>query len=322
MKVGVYFDLRNPPGTGQTPGRVAGFTLELCEEAEGLGADSVWFSEHHGFDDGYLPQPLTFAAAVAARTRRVRIGTAVVIAPLRTAAQLAEEAAVVDQVSGGRLELGLGAGYRVPEYDLFGAHMSTRYSATDERVRDVRALWDDGRVTPAPVQDRVPIWLGYQGPQGAGRAGRLGEGLLSVNPALVEPYRRGLADGAHDPSVARTAGVVNAFVSEDPEADWPTVARHLAYQSDSYRRYMVEGTEQPVPRPVDPERMRAKGLAGGMGGFTIGTPETVASEVRAYVADGPVDTVYLWASIGAMSEELTTRHVQTICTGLRPLLAD
>ncbi len=322
MKVGVYFDLRAPAGSTPDASRISSFTLEQCEEAERFGADSVWFSEHHGFDDGYLPQPLTFAAAVAARTQRVRIGTAVVIAPLRTAAQLAEDAAVVDLVSGGRLELGVGAGYRAPEYELFGADMATRYSTTDARVREVRALWDGGRVTPAPVQERVPIWLGYQGPQGAARAGRLGEGLLSVNPALVEPYRAGLAEAGHDPSVARTAGVVNAFVSEDPEADWPVVAPHVAYQSDSYRRYMVEGTGQPVPRSVDPERMRAKGLAGGMGGFTIGTPETVAKEIRAYVAASPVQTVYLWASIGAMSEAITARHVETISTKLRPFLAD
>ena len=65
MNVGVYFDLRNAPGWRQDPARLYGYTLELCEEAERLGAHSVWLSEHHLFDDGYLPQPLTFAAAVA-----------------------------------------------------------------------------------------------------------------------------------------------------------------------------------------------------------------------------------------------------------------
>ena len=127
MKIGVWFDLRNPPAWRQDPARLYAFTLELCEEAELLGADSLWFSEHHCFEDGYLPQPLTFAAAAAARTTRVRLGTGILVAPLRKTAQLAEEAAVVDIISGGRLELGLGAGYRMPEFELFGTDFTTRY---------------------------------------------------------------------------------------------------------------------------------------------------------------------------------------------------
>ncbi|WP_239375380.1 LLM class flavin-dependent oxidoreductase, partial [Frankia sp. Cj5] len=75
MQVGLYFDLRNPPERRQDPTRLYGFTLEMCQEAERLGADSIWVTEHHLFDDDYLPQPLTFAAAIAARTNRVRIGT-------------------------------------------------------------------------------------------------------------------------------------------------------------------------------------------------------------------------------------------------------
>src|SRR5215207_8184755 len=154
MDVGVYFDLRNAPGWRQDPARLYAYTLELCEEAERLGAHSVWLSEHHLFDDGYLPQPLTFAAAVAARTTRVRIGTAVLLAPLHSAAEIAEQVAVVDLVSNGRVDLGLGAGYRVPEFELFGADISRRYGLTDGRVRELRALWAEGRVTPAPVQPR------------------------------------------------------------------------------------------------------------------------------------------------------------------------
>jgi len=117
VKVGVYFDLRVPPGSGQAPARVYAHTLEMCQEAERAGIDSVWFSEHRQFDDGYLPQPLTMAAAAAARTSRIRIGTALVVAPLHAPVEVAEQAAVVDLLSGGRLDLGLGAGYRVPEFD-------------------------------------------------------------------------------------------------------------------------------------------------------------------------------------------------------------
>lgn len=141
MHVGVYFDLRNPPGWAQDPVRLHGFTLELVEEAEELGLHSVWLSEHHGFEDGYLTQPLTFAAAVAARTTRIRIGTAVLLAPLRHPVHVAEESALVDLLSGGRLEVGLGAGYSMAEFELFGADLATRFDATDRAARDLRALW-------------------------------------------------------------------------------------------------------------------------------------------------------------------------------------
>ena len=320
--VGVWFDLRNPPGWRQDPARLYGFTLELCEEAERLGADSVWFSEHHGFEDGYLPQPLTFAAAAAARTTRVRLGTGILVAPLRKTAQLAEEAAVVDIISGGRLDLGLGAGYRVPEFRLFGADVAARYRVLDQQVGELRRLWGDGGLTPAPVQERLPIWLGYQGPKGARRAGRMGEALLSAAASSWPPYRNGLAEGGHDEAVARMGGGVQAYVTDDPERDWPLVAPHIAYAQDSYRRYMAEGTGHPAPRPVDPERLRTRGPdAGPLSYFLFGTPEQIAAAIRAYTGDAPVQTVWLGASVAGLPHDLAVRHVQTICTRLRPLLA-
>jgi len=322
MHVGVYFDLRNAPPWPQDPAHLYGFTLELCEEAERLGAHSVWLSEHHLFDDGYLPQPLTYAAAVAARTTSVRIGTAILIAPLRSAAEIAEQVAVVDLLSNGRVDLGLGAGYRVPEFELFGADMSRRYTTTDQRVRELRELWAEGRVTPAPVQERVPIWLGYQGPKGARRAGRLGEGLLSATGPLWKPYREGLREAGHPESTGRMAGAFQSWVTDDPERDWPVVSKHLAYQLDSYRRYMVEGTDAPLPKPVDPERVRARDSDRPLASFQYGTPEEVAATIRARTAGAPVELVYLWVSIGGMPDELCVRNVETICTRLAPLLAD
>ncbi|MBJ7336390.1 LLM class flavin-dependent oxidoreductase [Mycolicibacterium sp.] len=322
MKVGLYFDLRNPPGWHQEWQRLYGFTLEVCEEADRLGIGSLWFSEHHLFSDGYLNQPLTFAAAAAARTTQTRLGTAVMVAPIRRAAQIAEEATVVDLVSGGRLDLGLGTGYRKPEFDLYEESLIGRYDRTDARVREMRALWASGTLTPPPVQDSVPIWLGYQGPKGARRAGVLGEGLLSVNRDLLEPYREGLIAGGHDPASARMAGALSAFVTDDPERDWPIVSKHVSWQADSYRAHMVDGTDQPPPKPVDAERIRSKGLTTGFHGLLVDTPQNVATQVRDVTEGLPVETVFFWVSIAGMPEEMVMRHMQIICTDLAPLLAD
>jgi alkanesulfonate monooxygenase SsuD/methylene tetrahydromethanopterin reductase-like flavin-dependent oxidoreductase (luciferase family) len=322
MQVGLYFDLRNPPRWRQDPARLHAFTLELCEEADRLGVHSLWFTEHHKFDDGYLAQPLTFAAAVAARTTRARIGTAVLVAPLHHPVRLAEEAALVDLVSNGRLDLGLGAGYRKPEYDLYGASMERRYAQTDGRIADLRALWADGGVTPQPVQDPVPLWLGYLGPQGAGRAGRLGTGLLTANAEMWPHYRDALVGAGHDPATGRMAGGIQGWVSTDPERDWMWVAEHLGYQVDSYRRHMVEGTDQPAPAAVDPDKLRSREPRTSIDYFFLETPERMAERVDAYTAGAPVETVWFWASIGGMSEERARDHVQLVCSKLAPLLQD
>ncbi|KAA9160521.1 LLM class flavin-dependent oxidoreductase [Amycolatopsis acidicola] len=318
MKVGLYFDLRVPARSGLAPARVYAHMLEMCEEAERAGIDSVWFSEHHRFDDGYLPQPLTAAAAVAARTRRIRIGTAVVVAPLHHPAEIAEQAAVVDLLSGGRLDLGLSGGYRVPELELYQRSSAGRLDTTVEMARQLRTLWTGG-ATPAPVQSRLPIWLGFSGPRGARAAGLLGEGLLFLNPAQLTPYRQGLADGGHDPGGARVSGPVFALPSEDPERDWAQAREFIAYQQDSYRRHSVEGMPVPPRRPFDAEDARTRPMS-RPGYFWFDTPEALATRIRDSVAGLPVDTVFLWASVGGMPEDLVERNVSVICQRLAPLL--
>lgn len=314
MDIGLYFDLRNPPGWRQDWSRLYAFTLEAVQEGERLGLKSVWFSEHHRFEDGYLPQPLSFAAAVAACTATIRIGTAVIIAPLRHPVQLAEEAAVVDLISGGRLEVGLGAGYRTEEFELFGQERSRRYTATDGAARRVREIWSDPRHLPHPAQERLPIWMGYSGPEGARRAGRLGEGLLFLNRQVMEPYRQGLAEGGHDPDSARLSGALFAFVSEDPERDWPTVAEHHAYQMRSYlpkmqadlTGYDVRATE------VDSAEFRRRGLAAGPMGLGYGTPEEVAAQIREQYDGLPVQHAFPWTSLAGMAEDMVIRHIHAL----------
>jgi alkanesulfonate monooxygenase SsuD/methylene tetrahydromethanopterin reductase-like flavin-dependent oxidoreductase (luciferase family) len=322
VNLGLYFDLRNPPEWHRDWARVYGFALELCEQADRGGIHSLWFTEHHLFEDGYLPQPLTFAAAAAARTTRARIGTSIMIAGLRPAVQIAEEAAVVDIISGGRLELGLGAGYRRPEFELFGADPQRPHALLYARVEELRKIWTEGRVTPPPVQVRVPIWLGVSGPKGARRAGELGEGLLRISHNLLAPYHEGLAAGGHAPGTARISGPVNLFLSDDPERDWPIVRKHVAYQWNSYARYRLEGTGEAPPPPIDPEAWRERGIGRGlMNGFSLATPQEAAELLTATVAGTGASSVHLWASVAGVPEALAERNVELAIDELAPLLA-
>ena len=320
MRVGIYLDLRNPPQWQRPWAEHYRRALELCEEADRLGAGSVWLSEHHLFEDGYLPQPLTFAAAVAARTSRVRIGTAVLLAALRQPVQIVEETTVVDLLSDGRIELGMGAGYRVPEYAAFGLDLGDRYALVEDRIREVTRLFRERTVTPPPVQDPVPLWGGFQGPRGARLAGRLGMNLLTLDRRLLGPYVEGLEEGGFPAGSARMGGVVNLVLADDPEAVWPRVAPHLSYQWDSYNRYMVEGTDQPVPKPIDPERWRAPGRDGAPPRFQVLTADDAARALRERTDGLPVEHVYLWASIAGMPDDLVERHVELVAGTLAPML--
>jgi alkanesulfonate monooxygenase SsuD/methylene tetrahydromethanopterin reductase-like flavin-dependent oxidoreductase (luciferase family) len=315
VRLGLYFDLRNPAPWARPWPEVYGRALDLVVEAERLGAASVWFSEHHLFSDGYLPQPLTFAAAAAARTSRVRIGTAVLVAALRPAALIAEEAAVIDQLSGGRLELGIGAGYSVPEYELYNADITKRYGLTDTAVAEIRRLLDDGIVTPPAAQNPFPIWLGYQGPQGAKRAGRLGVGLLSLDRALLDPYREGLVEGGHDPAIARTGGMLDVIVADDPEAAFERILPHYAHQLNSYRAAAVAGSGRDAPKEITVEKLRSGAAQKGqIPGLRVLTPSDAVNAIRAATHGSPVEHVYLWASVAGMPEDLVERHVELTCT--------
>jgi alkanesulfonate monooxygenase SsuD/methylene tetrahydromethanopterin reductase-like flavin-dependent oxidoreductase (luciferase family) len=318
MKIGVCFDVRIPLGASGPD--VYASTLELCQEAERLGADSVWLSEHHGFADGYLPQPLTMAAAVAARTSRARIGTALVIAPLCDPVALGEQAAVVDLISAGRLDLGLGPGYRATEFELFGRgdRFRRRRDITDDVVRHLRRLWG-GAVTPAPAQQRVPILLGYAGPIGARRAGLLGEGLLSIKRDLVEPYMTALAEAGHPAERATLSGPVFACASDDPERDWPVYGRHIAYQQDSYLRHMAMDGGGPAPPPVDLDRLRT-GRERGMTGYRFGTPEEIAAHTISALRGVPVDTIFFWGAIGDMDHGRAGENITTLLRRVAPLI--
>ena len=321
MKLGLYFDLRNPAPWARPWPEVYGRALDLVVEAERLGAASVWFSEHHLFADGYLPQPLTFAAAAAARTSRVRIGTAVLVAALRPAALVAEEAAVIDQLSGGRLELGIGAGYSVPEYELYGADITKRYGLTDAAVAEIRRLLDEGIVTPPAAQNPFPIWLGYQGPQGAKRAGRLGVGLLSLDRALLDPYREGLVEGGHDPATARTGGMLDIIVADDPEEAFERILPHYAHQLNSYRAAAVAGSGRDAPKEITVEKLRGGAAQKGqIPGLRVLTPTDAVAAIREATEGSPVEHVYLWASVAGMPDEIVERHVELTCTQVAPNL--
>ena len=175
-------------------------TIQECERAEALGFDSIWLGEHH--NNAFLyPTPLIGLAAIASRTRRLRLGTAVLLLPLYHPVAVAEEGAMLDMISGGRLILGVGAGYAPEEFAAFGLTTAQRGSRLEEGVSLLRRLWTEEHVThtghhyhvtdvtigPRPTQHpRPPIWFAGWAEPAIRRAARLGDAWIGGPSARLD----------------------------------------------------------------------------------------------------------------------------------------
>jgi alkanesulfonate monooxygenase SsuD/methylene tetrahydromethanopterin reductase-like flavin-dependent oxidoreductase (luciferase family) len=168
------------------PRRVYQETLDLFVAAEALGFDAGWVAQHHfKKGSGFLPSPFPFLAAVAERTRHIRLGTSIIVLPLEHPLRLAEDAAVVDLLSAGRLELGVGSGSDPQEFTPFAVDIATRHQRTSEGLDLLkRALrgeaWGDGGLQLQPPAPALlnRLWLSGLSPLGATYAARHTAGLL------------------------------------------------------------------------------------------------------------------------------------------------
>jgi probable F420-dependent oxidoreductase len=175
-------------------------TIQECERAEAMGFDSIWLGEHHNHALLY-PTPLIGLAAIASRTQRLRLGTGVLLLPLYHPVAVAEEGAMVDMISGGRLILGLGAGYAPEEFAAFGLTTKTRGSRLEEGAALLRRLWSEEHVShagrhyqvtdvtigPRPAQQpRPPIWFAGWVEPAIRRAARLGDAWIGGPSARLD----------------------------------------------------------------------------------------------------------------------------------------
>jgi probable F420-dependent oxidoreductase len=263
MEIGVLYDCRNPAEWRTDGQRLYAEVLDHAALVEELGFDAVWVTEHHFVDDGYLPSCLPLAAAIAARTQRVTLGTSVLLLPLHDPLRVAEDVAVVDLISGGRMRLGVGLGYREEELAAFGIERSSRAARLEEAVEVLRRAWADGsihfegrhyryddiNVTPKPVQrPGPPIWLAGRSGRPIARAARIGDGLIAPSGHhSYRAYRHELARVGHVGPV-NLAALEFRMPSDDPERDAGRFESHLRYRSTLYNQWYGEAGDLEADR--------------------------------------------------------------------------
>ena len=145
LRFGVCYDFRNPPDSGIAMPDLYQAALRQMRWLDDLGLDLVWFTEHHFIDDGYLPAWIPVASAAAAQTRRVRFSSDICLLPFNHPLRLAEDLAVLDNLSNGRVELGVGIGYAPHEFAGFGIPVSRRVSLSDEGLEVLKLCFSGER---------------------------------------------------------------------------------------------------------------------------------------------------------------------------------
>src|SRR5215470_3807117 len=193
------YDLRCPPFGKADSAELTRTAIEQCEWADRLGFLSVTLSEHHGSPDGYLPSPIVLGAAIAARTRNLRLLLGALIAPLHDPIRLAEDIAVLDVISNGRVIPVVAGGYVDSEFKTFGKRLEDRARVMDEIVPFLERAWSGEpfqhngvtvRVTPRPVQrPRPPIFMGGSTEVAARRAARHADHFIPTVPEYYAIFR-------------------------------------------------------------------------------------------------------------------------------------
>jgi probable F420-dependent oxidoreductase len=291
---------QRPPGDPRSDVQIYSDAIDRSIASEAAGFDSVWVSEHHFLDDGYMPSLLVACAAIAQATSRVQIGTGILLAPLIDPIRLAEDAATVDVISGGRLILGIGAGWRAEEFDVFGVPLDTRAGRMRETVAVLRGAWSAAafsfsgkhfsyanvNVTPKPAAP-IPIWIGAFAPSAVKRAGRIADGFLGSSSGTTgiggfarakDTALEGLAAAGRDPSTFSFALHVPVFVQERGDA-WETVRPYYHYLRWKYgdmarARGSTTPGSPPSPSTEEDEQLRATVICG--------TPDRVGEEIAAF----------------------------------------
>jgi alkanesulfonate monooxygenase SsuD/methylene tetrahydromethanopterin reductase-like flavin-dependent oxidoreductase (luciferase family) len=267
MRFGLLWPLRNPEPWRRPLPELYRDTLDEIVAAEALGYDDAWLTEHHFSPDDYLPTVMPALAAAAARTTRIRLGPYVLLGPLHHPLRLAEDAAVVDVLSNGRLDLGIGVGYRPEEFAGLGIEQRRRGTLHGEGVEVMLAAWREGPidhtgrhwrftgvdVTPKPVQRPIPIYLGGTSLPVLRRAARLGVPGIAGRPARqdMEAFAAACAEYGRTPADFEYLPMRYVWVASTSQKARRVALPFTEYVLGMYDRWFASAGDQAFSRPIE-----------------------------------------------------------------------
>ena len=308
--LGLRCDLRVPEFASTTHARQYATALDMAAWADRLGFDAVILSEHHGAPDGYLPAPLTLAAAILGRTPRIAVNISAMLVPLHDPVRLAEQLAVIDLCGPGRLSVVAGLGYRSVEFEMAAVDRTQRGRLLEEAVGVLQQAWTGepftwrGRdivVTPKPATPGGPlVMIGGSTEIAARRAARLRCGFSPAvgDPHLVEVYsQESAALGFETGFCALPSGPGFVYVADDPDAAWETIGPFALFDAQTYESWQ----EGPQRSAVDVKGARTWHDVRASGVYQILTPDECVA--LAQDAAGP-GMVLLHPLMGGLPPEL------------------
>ncbi|MHC3471860.1 LLM class flavin-dependent oxidoreductase [Streptomyces sp. 7R007] len=316
----VRFNLVEPGATPASLGARYQAALEMAGYADEHGVTTVQTEEHHGVGNNWLPSPFAFAAAVFGATRRIAVTVSAVIGPLHDPLRLAEEIAVLDLLSGGRLVTVAGIGYRPEEYAQFGVEWKRRGRLQDELLETLLKAWTGEefeyrgrtvRVTPRPFTEPHPLLLvGGSSQAAARRAARLGLPFFPSAhlPELEAYYKERLVEyGTEGWTMMPTAETPLLHLSEDPDRAWARYGEHFLHEARTYASWQSGDITSAVRSAATTvAELRAEGV------YRILTPDQC-------VALG-LDNLVLHPLAGGMPVDEGRRSLRLFCEDVLPRL--
>lgn len=330
---------------GSTAAREFEELIEQCVAADELGFETVFLAEHHFSRVGICPSPLMILAAIAQRTRRIRLGTGICIMPFHNPVHLAEQAALLDVLSGGRLELGIGRGSQPKEFQGFNISPSESRERLQEGLEILVRLLEGEEVTfhgkyyscveaeihPKPIQKpRPPIWIAGTSPETYTFAGEKNLNILASGtfkgPSFyqdkMERYFGAVRARGGDPNDYPTAIAHHIHVCEDTEAAWkqiePAESWYLAYRGS------VNAIEMPIEEKDHLKRNYSYNLNVREmieNGGTVGPPEKVIADIKRLQEDFGVNQIMLFMLRG-ISQKDTLRSLELFSKEVMPVFQD
>lgn len=302
---GYLYDFRNPSRWHRPWEQVYKETIEVAAWSEQVGFAGAWVPEHHLSSDGYLPSPLATISAIATRTERIKLGTWIALAPLYHPTRFASDCAVLDIICGGRLDIGLGIGYRPSEYAAFNVDFTKRGRLFDEWLEIVTKLWagdtvsyagqhyqlDGVKMMPPAPRGRIPLYIGGFAPKAIERVLTYGDGYVGTTEG-ADIYLEMLRAQGKDVSEGKVRlGDFFTVVARDPEQAMEELAPHFHHVNNTYAEWGGEGMDM-----MSLEDFKTCGK------MEILTPDAAVAKYKALQDRMPLDHVSMMMPAGLSAE--------------------